>query len=222
MDGSLRVLIDGEFLTRCEIQEYLRQLVWRIIVEMYRLSETALQTRVGVDEVMHLVCIASHDTDELSTIILQTFQKGVNSLCTKRITIVGLQGISLIDKQHATDSLIHQLIGLDGCLSGITCHQLSTGDNTKRLEDIRHDTGHRCLTSTGITRKHIVLALESIGLSTLDLQVKEGSKVGNLLLDSRQTDKSVESFEAFLIIDCLRSLIRYILIFNRHQLLIAH
>ena len=162
---------------------------------MYRLCEPTLQAWVGIDEVVHLIRVACHNTDELSTIVFQTLQQGINSLGAKGIAIVRLQGISLIDKQHATDSLIHQLIRLDGRLSGIACHQfstvglhqLSTGYNTECLEDIGHNSGHSGLTCTRITREDIVLTLEGIGLSTLDLQVEEGSQVGNLLLDGTKS-----------------------------------
>ena len=47
------------------------------------LSESALQPWVGIDEVVHLISIACNNTDKLTTIILKTFQKGIDSLSTK-------------------------------------------------------------------------------------------------------------------------------------------
>ena len=122
MDSTTHYLINSKVLVTCQIQEDLRQFIRCIVVEMNRLCESALQTRVRVNKIMHLVGIASHDTDKLATIILQTFQKRIDSLSTKRISIIRLQGISLINEEYTTQSLIYQLIGLNSRLSGIACH----------------------------------------------------------------------------------------------------
>ena len=107
VDSSLRIIIDGKVLALGEIEEYLRQFVRRIIVEVDGLCETALETGIGIDEVMHLIGITSNDTDKLAAIILQTLQKRINGFSTEGITIVGLQRIGLVDEQHATHRLIY-------------------------------------------------------------------------------------------------------------------
>ena len=78
MDSSLGILVDLEVLALCQMEEYLRQFVGGIIVEMNGLGETALQSGIRVDEVVHLVGIASHDTDELSSIVFQPLQQSVD------------------------------------------------------------------------------------------------------------------------------------------------
>ena len=123
MDSCTGIIIDSEVLVLCQMQEDFRQLVWRIVIEMNCLCKAALQSWVRVDEIMHLVGIARYDTNELTTVVLQTLQQRVNSLSTKGITITRLQSIGLIDKQDTTKGLIYQLVGLDSCLTSITSHQ---------------------------------------------------------------------------------------------------
>ena len=182
---------------------------------MYRLCKAALQTRVCVNEVVHLVGIASHNTDELSTVILQSFQQRVNSLCTKTITVIRLQRIGLVNKQDTTHRRVYQLIRLDSCLAREACNKLAavgfnklpSRKDSQGAEDVGHDTGHRRLTCSRITRKDIMLALECIGFSSANLQIEECRQVGDFLLDSGQSHHSVELGKTIGIIDSLGSLI---------------
>ena len=179
---------------------------------------------------MHVVSISCHDADELSAVVLQSLQQRVDSLCTKGVVIVRLQGVSLIDEEHTTHRRIDELIGLDGCLSRIACHQfgtvgfnkLTTRENAQRAEHIGHDTRHGGLTCTRITRKHIMLALEGIRLASLDLQVEEGCKVLYFFLNTRKSDQPVKLFKTLRDIDCLGSLVGNIGFDNRHQLVVRH
>ena len=72
------------------MQEDLRKLVGRIIVEVDGLCKATLQSWVGIDKVVHLVGITSYDTDKLTTIILQAFQQRIDSLSAKAVGIVRL------------------------------------------------------------------------------------------------------------------------------------
>ena len=86
--------------------------------------------------------------------------------------------------------MIYQLVCLDSRLTresrnkfrAVGLNELSSGHNAQRLENIGHDTGNSCFTSSRITGKHVVLALESIGFATGNLQVEESSKVRNFFL----------------------------------------
>ena len=92
------------------------------------------------------------------------------------------------------------MVGLDGRLSGEACHQLravsfhqlSFRHDAECPEDIGHDTGDGGLTRSWITCKHVMLALEGIGLTTFDLQIQEGCQVGYLLFHTRKTHQTVE------------------------------
>ena len=190
MDSSLGILADGKVLIRRKMQEYLSKLVGGIIIEVDGLSEAALQSWVGIDKVVHLISITSHNTDELSAVVFQTLKQCVDSLSTKCITIARFQSVSLVYEQHTTQSLIYQLVCLDSRLTresrnkfrAIGLNELSSGHNTQRLENIGHDTGNGCFTCSRITGKHVVLALERIGFATGNLQVEESSKVRNFFL----------------------------------------
>ena len=99
---------------------------------------------------------------------------------------------------------------------------MSAGNDTKRLEDISHDTRHRSLTRSWITRKDIMLALEGIRLSTFDLQIQESSEIRDLLLHRFQTYEAIQLFQTFRDIHRLRCLVWYICLHDGHQFLIAH
>ena len=101
MYGILRFLVNGEALVLGQTEEDFGELVGRIVVEMDGLGEAALQSGVGVDEVVHLVGIASHDADELAAVVLQSFQQRVDSLATEAVVVTRFQGIGLVDEQHA-------------------------------------------------------------------------------------------------------------------------
>ena len=230
VDSRTGIIIDGKVLAFCQMQEDLRQLIGRVIVEMNGLGKAALQTRVRINKVMHLVGITRHDTNELSTVIFQTFQQCVNSLSTKGVAIARLQGISLIDKENTTKCLVYQLVCLDSSLTCITSHELSTvclhqlttSHNAQGLKDVSHDTCHRGLTSSRVTSEHIVLALEGLSFSTTNLQIKECRQVRNLLLNRSKTNQTIEFLKTIFGIDRLWSLIRNILLVDGHQFLIAH
>ena len=228
--GLFCLFVYREALFRCKIQENLCQLVGCIVVEMDGLRETTLQAGIGVDEVVHLVGIASNNTDELTAVVLQSLQQGVNSLSAEDVAIVGTKGVGLINEQDATQSRIYELIGLYSRLTTIAgnkfravgLHQLTTADDAKCLEDISHDTGNRRLTRTRIAGKDIMLTLEGVALATANLQIQECCQIGNFFLDRCQAHQAVEFLQAFVVVDGLRLLVRHISCLNGHQLLIRH
>ena len=89
---------------------------------MNGLCESTLQAGIRIDEVMHLVCITCNNTDKLSTVVLQSFQQRVYCFCAKRVAIIRLQGIGLVNEQYSTHGRVYQLVGLDGGLSTIASH----------------------------------------------------------------------------------------------------
>ena len=124
MDSGLCILVDSKVLACSKLQEDLCQLVWSIVVEVDSLSEATLQAWVRIDEVVHVVSISSNDTDELTTIVLQTLQQSIDSLSSEGIAIARLKRICLVDKQHTTQSLVNQLVSLNSSLTRESSHQL--------------------------------------------------------------------------------------------------
>src|SRR5574344_1002152 len=74
MDSTLCIIIHHEFLGLAQVHEYLSKFIRCIVLEVYGLRETALQSGVAVYEVMHLVSISGHDADKLASVIFQSFQ----------------------------------------------------------------------------------------------------------------------------------------------------
>ena len=60
------------------------------------------------------------------------------------------------------------------------------------MEHLSHDTRDGGFSGTGISCKHVMLALEGIGFASLDLQVEESRQVADFLLDSLQSHHAVE------------------------------
>ena len=72
MHSTFRFFINSELLAFSEIKEDFGQLVRSIVIKVNSLGKAALQSRVTVNEVVHLFRISCDDTDELAAIILQT------------------------------------------------------------------------------------------------------------------------------------------------------
>ena len=67
-----------------------------------------------------------------------------------------------------------------------------------------------------------MLALEGIGLATLDLQVQEGCQIGDFLLHSSKTYQTIQLCQTVRDVHRLGSLVRYILLLDGHQFLVCH
>ena len=63
--------------------------------------------------------------------------------------------------------------------------------------------------------------LESIGFATTNLQIEEGCQIGNLLLDSGQSNHTVKLSKTISIIDGLRCFVRYVIDHNSHEFVIG-
>ena len=223
-------LINHHTLLRGQVDEYLRQLVRVIVVEVDGLREPALQSGIRVDEGVHLLGVASNDAHELTSVVFQSLQQGVDGLAAKRVVVVGTQGIGLVDEEYATQGRVYQLVGLDGSLTRIAryqlravgLYQLPATQYAQRAEHVGHDACNGGLACSGIAREHVVLSLEGVRLPALDLQVQEGSKVLDFLLHGVQADQTVQAFQAIVIVHLLGSLVGDVLLHDGHQLLIGH
>ena len=178
---------------------------------------------------MHLLCVAGHDTYKLSTVVFQTFQQRVYCFHSKRIIVVGFQSVSLIDKQHATNGPIYQLVCLDGCLSAETGHQfasvgldkLSSLHHAQHMQHLCHDSGHRGLSRTRISSEYIMLSLELVRLSPLYLEIDECGQIGDFLFHGIQTHHAIQFLQALLIVHRLRCFIRNVFRQDGHKLLVG-
>ena len=178
---------------------------------------------------MHLAGISCHDTNKLAAVVLQSLEQCVDGLRAEGVIIPRGKSVCLVDEQHASNSRIHQLVGLYGCLSTESRHQfravglneLSSRQDTESLKHICHNPRHGGLTRSGITREDIVLALECFALATLYLQIEEGGEISDFLLHTLQSDKTVKFLETVVEIHCLGFLVRHILWQYCHEFLVT-
>ena len=177
----------------------------RIVGEVDVTVEARLQTRVRIDEALHLVLIACDDHNQTVTIVLHTFQDGRDGFLTIVIAtaILGHQRISLIDEEDTVEGFHNNRIGLGTRLSDILAYQSGTVglhgmtflQHTEILIDTSDDTGHGGLTSTRRSVEHQVIRhlrrLQSLCL-TLLLQFHEVGQRAHFLLHGTETDQLVK------------------------------
>ena len=123
MKGTFSLCVEGKVLSLSQVEEYLRQFVGGIVFKMDGLREAALQSRVGIDEFVHVIRITGHDADELATVVLQALQQCVDSLSAKGVLVTGLQRIGFVDEEHTTHGGVDELVGLDSRLPRKASHQ---------------------------------------------------------------------------------------------------
>ena len=74
--------------------EDLEHLLRGVVLEQQETVEAALQTGVGVDELIHQVGVARHDHHQIVPVILHGLEDGVNSLLTEVVVAAAVEGVS--------------------------------------------------------------------------------------------------------------------------------
>ena len=107
--------------------ENLVKLFGSIVGEVDVAVETRLKTRVGIDELLHLVGIACHDNHQTVTVVLHALQQGGNSLLAIVGGSVALgKGIRLVDKEDTTQCGVAHLVDTGSGLSHILSDKSGT------------------------------------------------------------------------------------------------
>ena len=138
--------------------EDILQLLGRVVGEVDVTVEARLQSRVGVDETVHLVLVASDNHNETVTVVLHALEDGGYCLLTVVVAIATLwgEGIGLVDEQHAIEGFHDDAVGLGTCLSDILATKscsvgldgMSLLQHTEILVDTSDDAGDGGLTRT--------------------------------------------------------------------------
>lgn len=76
-----------------------------------------------MDEPIHQIGVARHDDHQVVPVILHGLEDGVDGLLTEVVLALTVEGIGLVDEQHAADRLLDDLLGLDGGLAHISGYQ---------------------------------------------------------------------------------------------------
>ena len=185
MHSLIQLVVANEVLTLSQVHEYLGELVWVIIVKLYGLCESRLQSWVCCNEIPHVVGISSHNAYKLAPVVFKSFKQGVDSFLSERIVISRHESVCLIDEEYSSECSINKLVCFYCCLSCKSCHEfasvcfheLATAHQSERFEHLCHDACHSCFTSSWITCKHIMLCAHLVFVATFELQVYHGSKV---------------------------------------------
>ena len=144
--------------------EYGQHFVERIVVEMQIAVEARLQAGVRVDKAIHQPVVARHNDHQILAVILHGLEQRIDGLLAEIVLAAAVQGIGLVDEEHAALRLIDNLLRLGGRLADITRHkaasvhldQLSLREHAQRLIDARHQAGDHGLARAGIAGEHHV------------------------------------------------------------------
>ena len=166
-----------------------------------------------MDELVHQVGVARHDDHQIVPVILHGLQQGVDGFLPEVVFTAAVEGVGLVHEQHAAHGLLDDLLGLEGGLPHIACHQaaavhlhqLTLGQDAQAPVDAGHHPRHHGLAGTGIAGEYhvqghigggqIVLLAQLIDLHHVD-------EVVYLLLHHAQSDVAVQLRQQ--ILDLLR------------------
>ena len=87
LDCRLYLIAEHKLARHRHIDEYLCEFLGSIVIKIDCLRETALQSGVRVDEVVHLTGVSRNNTDKLSPVVFQSLQQGVDGLRAKGVVI---------------------------------------------------------------------------------------------------------------------------------------
>lgn len=82
-------------------------------------------------------------TTRVVAVVLHGFEDSVDGLLTKVVFGLAVEGVSLVDEQHAAHGLFNDLLGLEGGLTyvaghqtaAVHLHQLSLGEKPQAVVD---------------------------------------------------------------------------------------
>ena len=156
-----------------------------------------------MDKPVHQFRVARYDDHQVVAVVLHGFEDGVDGLLTKVVFGLAVEGVSLVDEQHAAHGLFNDLLGLEGGLTyvaghqtaAVHLHQLALAEDAETAVDAGHHAGHHGLAGAGVAgedhvERHIgggevVLLAELVDLDHVD-------EVVDFVLDHVQADVGVQ------------------------------
>jgi hypothetical protein len=118
----------------------LHQLGRRVVLELHGAGEAGGKSRVGRDELAHLVRVASHDHHHVVPAVLHELDQGVDGLPAEvgaGARAAGGERVRLVDEQHAAARLLELLRRLERGRADILGHQIGSG-HLHQLADAQH------------------------------------------------------------------------------------
>ena len=183
--------------------EDIQHLVGGVVLEEQKAVEAGFQSGIGVDEPIHQIGVARYDDHQIVPVILHGLEDGVDGLLTEVVLALTVEGIGLVDEQHAAQRLLDDLLGLDGGLAHIPGHQtaavhlyqLALGEDVQTPVDPGHHPGHHGLAGAGVAGEHHVQGHIRGGQVVLAAKLVDGGhvdEVADLLLDGGKADVAVQ------------------------------
>ena len=104
--------------------EHLVEFIGCIVVEVDVTVEARLESGVGVDEALHLVVVAGYDDYQAVAVVFHSFEEGGDGFLSVVLSaLFGYQRVGLVNEEHPVEGCIDYLVGLDGRLSHVFCHE---------------------------------------------------------------------------------------------------
>ena len=208
-DLLLRLLFhDIIILLAVEVEDLL-ELIDRVVRELDILVEPGLESGIAVDELLHGLCIARDDDNQVVSVVLHSLEDRVDGFLAESVILLG-QRISFVDEENAAHRFFDLFLGLEGRLSHVACHkagavdfdQLSFGQHSDLLVEPSDDPGDRRLAGSGISRKDKVKGyrdrFKSLVLSHL-LYFGKSHDLLDVFLDGREADQGVKFLHGVLL-----------------------
>ena len=87
-------------------------LIGGVVGEVEKAVEPGLQTGVGVDEPVHEIVIPRRDDHQIVPVVLHGLEDGVDGLPAEVVLRSAVEGVGLVDEQHAPQGGVDNLPGL--------------------------------------------------------------------------------------------------------------
>ena len=141
--------------------EELLELAGIVVRELDSDVHPSRQAGVHTDEIAHFLCVTGHYAHELALAILQQGHErvhGVAAIALGAVSIMSVQGVSLIDKEHAAHRLVHIFLHVllriaqvasDEILAGYL-HELAGGQGTYGIKHFAEFAGEGSLTGARV------------------------------------------------------------------------
>ena len=169
--------------------ENFEHLIERIVVKVQVAVEAGLKAGVRVDEFLHQSVVARHDHYKVVAVILHRLEQRIDGLLAEVVVALAVEGVGLVDEQHAAERLFDDLTRLDGSLADVARDKAAAVDLDKlplreyaeRAIDARHQARDHRLARAGVAGKDHVERKVRVGKAHLLAPLEDGRHVDEVI-----------------------------------------
>mmetsp|Transcript_28440 Transcript_28440/g.61828 ORF Transcript_28440/g.61828 Transcript_28440/m.61828 type:complete len:246 (-) Transcript_28440:660-1397(-) len=104
------------------------QVVAHVVVEVEGDGDAALESRIGLEKLVHLFLVACENDDDLFSLVFHLFDQCVHSLHTEAVLPPSLNdGVGLVDEEDSTECLLDRPNGLQGRVPDVLADEVAPG-----------------------------------------------------------------------------------------------